>query len=298
MTELNVNDLLKHAENKKEEFELSLLDLLLDDFEKKFEISPYITYCNKTGQSTGTRDGETIKMAMALSESKDEKSLIAYFQMTSGPALHWLQTGPEQLTKLKSIDPYGFFMYCLGFYLRPKQEAYSRQRGFRDVSKQLEFSNSLAMGYESLKDTALEDILLMNEHWIEMLTYIAPEKINWHTCLPHKLCTKEATDMLKTELPAIFNKTMQAMGASLANAEHAKSVGNGSSIFAKVDRKIDNETSLFLDELLRENNVKSKKEFAKNDVKYPTPSQPKQTTKVKGNVSVGQTTFSIGIAKK
>ena len=103
------------------------LDKLLQ--EHNGQLCPYTIYCSLTGQHIGYLHREQVQTAITMygASVSTIKTLKhnnrVELQSMFKTAPQWLFTGPKQLDELKKIDPYGFYMYCVGFLAKVHNQA-------------------------------------------------------------------------------------------------------------------------------------------------------------------------------
>lgn len=105
-------------------------------------------HCRKTGQPIATLNLTEIEHLLNFHSVKRLTEIADLMDYSGGVSRIWLHTNPENLNKLQSLDPRGFFCYCIGIALRNHHMHYVEDRKrFKTVEGEKIFYNSLVKAW-------------------------------------------------------------------------------------------------------------------------------------------------------
>ena len=167
---------------------------LLSDIELDIET----IYCQKTGQPIGKRFPENIAKMQAFLGDDKFKSVAKYIPLTNGFACHWLFTNRENLHKLLTEDPKGFFIFAISRVLEHKH------KDLRDnIEKLAQWENSKARGYARLEKEHIDSgkLIAANQTLRHFLS-LNPNLFSWPENLPEDFCTNEQLENIHEKFGA------------------------------------------------------------------------------------------------
>ena len=87
----------------------------------------------------------------------------------------WLAVNPKELDKLRFLDPYGFYMYCVNRIARMHNENYNPQKGsWRTTEAHAEHNVNMIKGYQIVQHVSKEDILIAGDRFAKLFSYCSP----------------------------------------------------------------------------------------------------------------------------
>lgn len=109
-------------------------------------------HCRKTGQPIATLNLSEIEHILNFYTVTRLEEVANDLDLAHGVSRIWLHTSPDKLSKLQTIDPKGFFTYCIGIALRNHHMHYvANRREFRSVEAERKFYNSLVKCWYQLQ---------------------------------------------------------------------------------------------------------------------------------------------------
>lgn len=110
-------------------------------------------HCRKTGQPIATLNLTEIEHILNFYTATRLEEVAHDLDLAHGISRIWLHTSPDKLSKLQTVDPRGFFCYCIGIALRNHHMHYiANKKEFKTIDGERTFYNSLVKAWYATAD--------------------------------------------------------------------------------------------------------------------------------------------------
>ncbi len=112
-------------------------------------------FCSKTGRFLFTLDAENLKLYEMMQNENNQNRTLALYTSTVAP--HFINTSPEQLDKLRIVDPVGLFVWLASRLAGSRKESFDKaQTKAKTLNDKLVFINEKARTFDLIAQYALE----------------------------------------------------------------------------------------------------------------------------------------------
>lgn len=121
-------------------------------------------HCRKTGQPIATLNLTEIENILNFYTATRLEEVTHELDLALGISRIWVHTNPDKLTKLQSIDPRGFFCFCIGIAIRNHHMHYiANKKEFKTIEAERVFYNSLVKTWYATANIKTEELVEANK---------------------------------------------------------------------------------------------------------------------------------------
>jgi hypothetical protein len=169
-------------------------------------VDPYQTYCMKTGRPCGQTRREIIDIMMKLHDLQHAVDVMQIGVQTT-TALHWMDTSPDILRKLATIDPAGYYVYACSMAIRRSEPATAtakRDTDYAGYQRKFLLEKIALYGFVHKMDVAT--LRKANEAWRDFLALFSAQKIKILGLFPYEKLLEFANAGVIENLPQSLKK--------------------------------------------------------------------------------------------